>query len=77
MNKLRLDPELLRVESFTPGALSAQGAGTVRAHVFVTSNNPPCNSNDCMPTEYDYDSCGHSCLNKCVQTIGQLTCEIC
>lgn len=78
MNKLRLDPDRLRVESFTPDASSAQGTGTVRGHSFVTFNYQLCGSGDasrnCMETDYHWYTCGVSCVDMCHHTGPDATC---
>ena len=79
MNKLKLDPELLLVESFTPEAWPKDGTGTVRGQSFVTLDFRPCGSDDpsaqCVQTDYHWYTCGYSCVNKCVQTAGIPTCD--
>lgn len=79
MKKLKLDPELLHVESFTPDAGPAQSAGTVRAHSFITVNYQPCGSDapsaECVQTDWHWYTCGHSCLNKCYLSYGIPTCD--
>ena len=73
MNKLRLDPDRLRVESFTPDAAAAQGTGTVRGHSFVTFNSPngACSepaSQQCQETDKHWYTCGVSCVDMCHPT---------
>ena len=65
MRKLKLDPERLQVESFD---VPAQGRmrGTVRAH-----ESYPCP----METDYQYYTCGNSCIDMCIHTLEYLSCH--
>jgi hypothetical protein len=71
MKKIRLDLELLDVESFET-AKSASEAGTVHAHSFVSDmvQTGCCEpaSAYCQPTDYHWDSCGVSCRDACFPT---------
>jgi hypothetical protein len=79
MQKLKLDPEMLAVESFVPDEHADDAIGTVRGHSFVTVNPyEPCGSGDpsanCMETDFHWYTCGNSCVNMCFLTGTAPTC---
>lgn len=79
MRKLHLDPETLRVESFTPRDEPQAAKGTVQAHSYVTDNpyvsacSEPA-SQYCMETDYHWYTCGNSCVNMCFPTGNDPSC---
>jgi hypothetical protein len=84
MHKLRLDPHMLRVESFTPVLGAAPWRGTVAAHRAGTGDvvetdldiltcagscAPDCGEQGVMALTYDGGStCVYSCPGKCFLT---------
>lgn len=56
MKKLKLDPEMLAVESFTPDEAVDDDIGTVRGHSFVTEPYQACGSDEpsanCQDTDF-------------------------
>lgn len=74
MRKLKLNPEMLAVESFTPHEPADGDAGTVRGHSFVTvqphqacgSDEPSANCTDTV--DVHLYTCGNSCINLCFHT---------
>lgn len=56
MHKLKLDPEMLRVESFTPDGDAGSPRGTVAAH------EP---TGDAADTDLDILTCAGSCPDDC------------
>jgi hypothetical protein len=71
-SKLRLEIDGLRVESFAPGAASAEARGTVRAQSFVPTGDPfACPgeaTSQCQPTNHHLATCGVSCAEMCHAT---------
>ena len=65
MRKLRLRPEALKVESFAMPARE-EARGTVRAH-----QSYPCP----QETDYDFHTCGYSCIDMCINTLQYLSCH--
>jgi hypothetical protein len=57
MRKLRLDPDMLRVESFAPGGGAFHSRGTVAAHARPTG--------DVHDTDLDILTCAGSCPTDC------------
>ncbi|HEX8243890.1 MAG TPA: hypothetical protein VF541_10350 [Longimicrobium sp.] len=47
MHKLKLNPDMLRVESFAASHDAQDGRGTVNAHALATRNNCPQTGNTC------------------------------
>ncbi|HYR10623.1 MAG TPA: hypothetical protein VEQ60_22795 [Longimicrobium sp.] len=91
MHKLRLDPDMLRVESFTPQGGAGNRRGTVAGHRAGTgeigdtdldiltcagSCPPECEEQGVMALTYDGGStCVYSCPGKCFLTGFNPTCE--
>jgi hypothetical protein len=78
MQKLKLDPEALRVESFAAEDAAAL-RGTVDAHSYVTFGMPngACGepaSQYCQQTDFHWHTCGNSCVNMCLNTGPEATC---
>lgn len=65
MRKLKLDADRLRVESFRVPA-HGPARGTVRAH-----ESYPCP----METDYDWYTCGASCIDMCIHTLEFNSCR--
>jgi hypothetical protein len=79
MHKLKLDPEMLTVESFAPDASAGDAAGTVRGHSFVTDHPyQACGSDEpsayCQDTDFHADTCGVSYAMACLLTGNDPTC---
>jgi hypothetical protein len=79
MHKLKLDPDMLAVESFATDEAEDAATGTIRGHSFVTVNPyQACGSDEpsinCMDTDYHVYTCGNSCVNMCFQTGTAPTC---
>jgi hypothetical protein len=72
MRKLRLEPEALRVESFAPRDELGGAKGTVHARSYPTEHVYPtacCGPSElCQETDYDWYTCGVSCLYMCLPT---------
>lgn len=72
MHKLRLDPEMLAVESFAVERDAAAPRGTVEARSFFTvAANQACSepaSQQCQETDFHWYTCGNSCINMCRPT---------
>lgn len=70
MHKLKLDPEMLRVESFTPNDDAAAARGTVDAHSTITRDMLGCTDGDntSISTNHIYWTCGESCIYQCRPT---------
>ncbi|HST61057.1 MAG TPA: hypothetical protein VLK84_20300 [Longimicrobium sp.] len=71
MKKLKLDPEMLAVESFAPDESADDAIGTVRAHSYVTVDYRPCGgeqSAQCVETDFHWRTCGNSCVYMCFHT---------
>jgi hypothetical protein len=74
MHKLKLDPEMLAVESFVADEAADDATGTVRAYSFVTvqphqacgSDEPSANCTDSV--DVHLYTCGNSCINMCFHT---------
>jgi hypothetical protein len=66
MRKLRIDLRDLRVESFVAGK-DTPARGTVRAH----QSGYPCP----QETDFDFHTCGDSCINMCINTLQYLSCH--
>jgi hypothetical protein len=64
MNKLKLDVDALRVESFAVAPDGAAGVGTVLAHYKVPPQDPA-TIDPCVPYS---QTCGVSCYGSCVAT---------
>lgn len=79
MAKLKLDPEMLRVESFVSGG-GAAVLGTVRGNSIATINYNPCGGEDptpnCQPTNPALNTCGNTCIAECLDS-GTLPCTQC
>jgi hypothetical protein len=65
MRKLKLDPDTLRVESFTARDAAPDAKGTVRAQSFIPTGDPfaaTCQdaSANCQETDYHWNTCGVS-----------------
>ena len=80
MQKLTLNPDMLRVESFSPDAAADDAMGTVRGHSYVTVDGRLCSSDDqtvqCGPSDYGWETCaGASCLEKCALSYDTPVCE--
>ena len=79
MRKLKLDPDTLRVSSFTAQAQDAPARGTVRGQSYVTFDpwqacSEPA-SQYCQSTDVHLYTCGNSCVNMCFQTGLDPTCN--
>ncbi|HEU0301301.1 MAG TPA: hypothetical protein VFR37_17685 [Longimicrobium sp.] len=78
MRKLRLDPEMLHVESFAPRDEGGGAGGTVHANSFVSDMVPSgcCEpaSQHCQETDYHWNTCGNSCIDMCFNTGVAQTC---
>ena len=62
MKKIRLDLDLLNVESFATASTLAAARGTVRANSDGSAN--------CMETDWDLYTCGVSCdVHHCRHTV--------
>lgn len=77
MKKLKLDPEMLAVESFAPAAAPHAASGTVRGHSYMTEI--PCNLDgptyDCQETGPGVPTCNDSCRDLCTgPTYGATPC---
>jgi hypothetical protein len=81
MHKLKLDPEMLRVESFAPrgggdgrrGTVGAFASGSVQAGCSSQTRG----GTDCQPTGYGWETCiGYSCLEKCALSNCPLDCGL-
>jgi hypothetical protein len=72
MRTLKLNPHDLAVESFAAVERPNAARGTVLARVNTT--DPNCTNVDCDPTGQNYDTCGVSCIYKCLNTIDQYSC---
>lgn len=74
MPKLKLDPEMLTVESFAPADAAEGAGGTIRGNSFVTVQpHQPCGSEEpsanCTDTvDVHLYTCGVSCANACLHT---------
>jgi hypothetical protein len=82
MKKLRLDPHLLRVESFIPREDGALLRGTVQAQSHVSDMVPSgCCGDDksmyCQPTDFAWNTCGASCEFQCHPSLDEPTCAEC
>jgi len=80
MKKLKLNPEMLAVETFVPGSEPDAVRGTVRGQSFVSDIviTGCCQeaSQYCQPTDYHVYSCGVSCIEMCFLTGGMPTCDV-
>jgi hypothetical protein len=70
MNKLKLDPEMLRVESFPTDATGPATRGTVDAHAKPTQLADGCptvvpESETCPATYNQAATCAYSCDGGC------------
>lgn len=77
MKKLKLDPESLRVDSFSAEHLSTSRRGTVAANSFVTDGVTVCSgeaSQNCQSTDVHLYTCGNSCVNMCFPTGNDPSC---
>lgn len=67
MHKLKLDPEMLVVESFAPVDAPHAAPGTVRGHAYATEF--PCNLDgptyNCQETGPGVPTCNDSCYDLC------------
>lgn len=74
MKKLKLDPEMLAVESFAADAQAAAPRGTVQAQQYYATFGAPnaaCSepaSQQCQETDFHWYTCGNSCINMCIHT---------
>ncbi|HSU14937.1 hypothetical protein [Longimicrobium sp.] len=73
MRKLKLDPETLRVESFTARDDARGAKGTVQAQSFLPTADPFATSCQdatayCQETDFHWNTCGNSCVNMCFNT---------
>jgi len=73
MKKLRLDAEMLLVESFAAQEDAHGQRGTVQAASYVTmgADWQACSepaSQYCLETDYHLYTCGNSCINQCFHT---------
>lgn len=69
MHKLKLHPEMLRVDSFLADARVAAARGTVDAHSTITRDPLHCYGDDTSTSTYHaYWTCGDSCVNECRPT---------
>jgi hypothetical protein len=71
VTKLRLDPDQLRVESYTPAENEPPARGTVRGHSFISKEWGPCSgeaSAYCVETDFHWNTCGVSCWYQCLPT---------
>jgi hypothetical protein len=73
MRKLKLDPEMLAVESFAADEGAPALRGTVEAQSYVTFGMPngACSepaSQQCQETDFHWYTCGNSCINMCFHT---------
>lgn len=88
MNKLELDPHLLRVESFAPLDDARRPRGTVAAHadtgdigdteldILTCAGSCPPDCEQVMALTFDGGStCIHSCPGRCFLTGFNPTCE--
>ena len=91
MNKLTLNPEMLRVETFAPDDDAAAARGTVAAHsgacdagdtdldllTCAGSCPPDCEHDAVMALTNDgRHTCAYSCLAKCFWTVVVYGCDI-
>lgn len=75
MKKIRLNLDCLDVMSFDTVQYVDPSAGTVRAHDSNPTDQPWCSpSGYCEKTDWLWASCGHSCLDRCVDTEWIYTC---
>lgn len=70
MHKLKLNPEMLRVESFPTGSGGPAARGTVDAHAKPTQPATGCpvvvpESQNCPATYNQADTCAYSCDGGC------------
>jgi len=78
MKKLKLDPEALRVESFSADRDAGAARGTVDAHSYISHEIGACSepaSIHCQPTDFHWNTCGVSCWYMCFPTGPETTCE--
>jgi hypothetical protein len=74
MIKLKLDVDALRVESFAADEEHGGVKGTVRANSWYVTVDPYVNacsgeaSQNCMETDFHWNTCGNSCINMCFAT---------
>ena len=81
MRKLKLDPDALRVESFAADEDERAARGTVQARSWYVTVDPyqnACGSDNgsmnCQETDFDWYTCGNSCINFCRLTGNDATC---
>lgn len=81
MKKLRLDPDQLRVESYTPAESQAALRGTVEAQSYVSDMVPSgcCGEKSvyCVETDFAWNTCGASCQFHCYPSANEPTCVEC
>lgn len=65
MQKLRLDPEQLKVETFATRRGGEPARGTVRGHDDTVYSCPDPTLYACNPTDKNYDTCDISCWYMC------------
>jgi hypothetical protein len=78
MKKIRLDLELLDVESFDTTRAGDSAGGTVLGHSYISKEWGPCSEDAsmyCQPTDYHWNTCGVSCWYQCFPTGTEPTCE--
>lgn len=77
MHKLKLHPEMLRVESFAVTSAAGAARGTVDAHAKPTQPATGCpivpESQNCPATIYQVATCQYSCDGGCFPLTS--TCE--
>jgi hypothetical protein len=75
MRKLKLDPEMLVVESFAPRDGDGAERGTVNA--YITTSTQTRAGTDCHHTGQGWETCpGFSCIEKCVLSWCPLDCGL-
>jgi hypothetical protein len=77
MKKLKLDPEALRVDSFSAADAEKAQRGTVAGRSFVTNGVTVCSGGatpNCQNTDVHLASCGNSCVNMCFPSEFEQSC---
>ena len=75
MNKLKLDVESLKVDSFSPEAVAKAPRGTVEGHVIVLPM-PTGEYSLCYICPNSHDTCGFTENNTCYRTIQTCFCTV-
>lgn len=82
MDKLRLHPDQLRVQSYAPADAREVPRGTVQARSYVSDLVPTgcCGGEKsmyCVETDFAWTTCGASCQFRCHPTGDEPTCAAC